>query len=306
MGFDQASVIGLCSQDGVVELNPPVTTRFEPGDRAIVVAEDDDGIAFTGFRDTAAPDAATREKHYESPSRILVLGWSTFGPKVIDELDEFISAGSYVEIAVDPDLADVSTAEGLELEHAELRVVATKAAPEQLLRLRDGAPFDQVIVLAYREALDAGDADAQTLLTLLTLRKVWPDAGPDRVPIIAELLDQSNLDIAMTTGGDDFIVSDALTSLMIAQLSERAELKEVFEDLFDPDGAVLELQPAAWYVAPGPVEYASVVASGVARGTSPLGYRLGGSGEVCVNPAKAARVDLGPGDEVLVIGLRAT
>ena len=116
--------------------------------------------------------------------------------------------------------------------------------PEKLLALADGRPFDQVIVLGYRVGLTTGEADSRTLLTLLTLRKIWPADIEPRVRIIGQLLDQSHVELAAITGVDDFIVSDALASLMLAQLSERAELQAVFDDLFDPAGAVVELRPA--------------------------------------------------------------
>ena len=112
--------------------------------------------------------------------------------------------------------------------------------------------------------LTIDDADSRTLLTLLTLREMWPVDATPRVRIIAQLLDQANAALADTTGVDDFIVSDALASLMLAQLSERAELQAVFDDLFDPNGAVVELRPAHRFVPDAPVRYEQIVAAGAA------------------------------------------
>jgi voltage-gated potassium channel Kch len=162
----------------------------------------------------------------------------------VEELDEFLAPGSLIEVCVDAALTERAALEGVELVNAELRVSTTSGGPEQLLGFGEVEPFDQVIVLGYREGLTVDEADSQTLLSLLTLRKVWPSNAPRRVQMIAQLLDQTNVELAATTGVDDFIVSDALASLMLAQLSERAELQAVFDDLFDPDGAVLELRPA--------------------------------------------------------------
>ena len=244
LAFERCSLIGRFTRDGVVELNPPADTMFESGDQVIAIAEDDDRVTVTGFRDVPVPAPARPGDTPEPPIRVLVVGWSAFGPKVLEEIDEFLSPGSFVEVAVDADLVDVEHVEDITLSNAELHVHATQAGPEDLLRLHDAEPFDQVIVLGYRKGMTVAEADAHTLLTLLTLRKVWPPDEPHRARIVAELLDQSNVAIATTTGVDDFIVSDALTSLMIAQLSERAELQAVFDDLFDPEGAVVELRPA--------------------------------------------------------------
>jgi voltage-gated potassium channel Kch len=46
-----------------------------------------------------------------------------------------------------------------------------------------------------------------------------------------------NRELAEVAHVDDFIVSDHLVSLMMAQLSENAELFDVFTDIFDPEGS---------------------------------------------------------------------
>jgi hypothetical protein len=43
-------------------------------------------------------------------------------------------------------------------------------------------------------------------------------------------------------------VSVALSSYMIAQLSENPDLQAVFDDLFDAEGSAIGLKPASWYV----------------------------------------------------------
>jgi hypothetical protein len=160
-------------------------------------------------------------------------------------------------------------------------------------------------VLAYRDALDENEADARTLLSLLALRMVWPKGGDHTVRIIAELVDQRNLEIASPVGIDDLIVSDALTSLLMAQLSERGELLAVFEDLFDPEGAVVSLLDAPAVVPAQPLDFATVVAAASAQRASAFGYRVASTGELHLNPAKSETVTLGAGDQILVIDTRA-
>jgi hypothetical protein len=173
-----------------------------------------------------------------------------------------------------------------------------------------GRTFDHVIILGYRDGLSASDADARTLLTLLLLRRALDDSAVDggRSRIVTELLDARDVELARATGADDFVVSDALSSYMLAQLSENPELEPVFEDLFDAEGSAIALKPAGWYVRAGnPVSFAQVVAAARARGEVALGYRLadGGEGEpeIVMNPAKSASASLGGSDRVIVIGL---
>jgi hypothetical protein len=164
-----------------------------------------------------------------------------------------------------------------------------------------GRPYDQVIVLGYREGISAAEADARTLLTLLSVRHTWPPHGDERPRVVAEVLDSRNVAIAQATGVDDFVVSDELSSLMIAQLSERPHLRLVFDELFDAKGASIAVQPASWYTTGQAVPFADVVAAARAREQIALGYRLD-DGTVVVNPPKSETVTLGPRDDVVVLG----
>lgn len=159
-------------------------------------------------------------------------------------------------------------------------------------------------MLSYRDAVEAADGDARTLLTLLALRRVWPAGGERAVRIVAEVLEQDDVALAQAGGVDDWIVSDEVTSLMLAQLSERTELAQVFLDLFSPDGARLSFRPAHRYVGLGPVSYGSVVAAGALRDESVLGWRVAATGSVHLNPAKSAAVHLVAEDQVLVVESR--
>lgn len=304
LAFPTSSVIGRLTAAGRVELNPPPATVFDPGDQVIAIAADDSTVVFGGFLDIAIPELDTVDEHVP-PLRVLIVGWSSFGPKVVEELHQFLPPGSSIEACVDPALVDREAVAEVERLVPGLRVSFLGGGPEELLRLGEGEPYDQVVILGYREHLDPGDADARTLLNLLTLRNLWPAGTEPRVRIIAQLLDQRHVDLATATGVDDFIVSDALASLMLAQLSERQELEAVFDDLFDPDGPVLELRPAPGFVVDTEVTFAELVAAGIARSMSVFGWRVGATGEVVINPPKDRRVRLGPDDDVLMIGPRS-
>jgi hypothetical protein len=100
-------------------------------------------------------------------------------------------------------------------------------------------------------------------------------------------------------------VSDELSSLMLAQLAERAELQDVFTDLFDVAGSAIALKPAVWYVTSDPVPFRRVVAAARARGETAIGYRIehgrDGLPNVELNPPKPDIVELRADDQVVVI-----
>ena len=299
LGFETSAVIGRLTAAGIVELNPPAATVLDAGDELLVVTADDSTVTFTGVAEVGTSQPVADLPATE-PTYIVVVGWSGFGAKVLKELDEFLPQGSTVEVVVDSDLVDAASVERTAMRRATLRVRRGDGGPDDLTPLSQGVIPQQIIVLGYRDALSIDDADARTLLTLIRLRQTWP-AGPGHVRIVAELLDQRNIVLADPVGVDDLIVSDALSSLLIAQLSEHAELQAVFDDLFDAEGAVLELQPANAYVPPTRLTFAEVVAAGAAKDTSVLGYRIAETAEVVVNPPKSARIVLTAEDQVIVV-----
>lgn len=302
LSMPTSSVIGRLSPEGAVELNPPPDTTIRPGDQVIAISADDDTVTFGGFVDVVSPQATPGERSEGRSMRVLIVGWSTFGPTVVTELQEFLAPESRIEICVDEDLVAV---ERVRREHPDVTVTSYTGGPEDLVEIVGRRHLEQVIVLGYREALHTDEADARTLLTLVTLRRIWPSDAEPTVRIIAQLLDQTNAGLAGTTGVDDFIVSDALASLMLAQLSERPELQAVFDDLFDPDGAVIELQPAPAYVPDRPVTYRELVAAGASQAVSVIGWRREALGEIAINPAKDRKVHLGADDQVLLLGRRS-
>lgn len=302
VAFEASSVIGRFSADGQVELNPPPSTTLAVDDQLIVVAQDDSAIALDNTQTYPLPATTGDGRQAAAPMHVVLIGWSTFGHKVLKELDEFLPAGSTVSVVLDGDLADASELEGVSLANATCNVIVGDGGPDDFRRLDDGTP-KRIIVLGYRDALSVDDADARTLVTLLALRNLWPASGSHGVRIVAELLDQRNLVLAVPVGVDDLIVSNALASLLIAQLSEHPALLTVFDDLFDAEGAIIEMRRASEFVPAEPVPFGSVVAAGAAASVSVFGYRIGATGEVKVNPRKSDVVTLGPDDDVAVVAI---
>jgi ion channel POLLUX/CASTOR len=151
----------------------------------------------------------------------------------VHELDHYVPKGSQVTV-----VADVYTIEkavqqqGGRLRNQRLVVMEGETTDRALLDKLRVEDYDHVIVLAY-STLEPQEADAKTLVTLLHLRDI---AGRDETPfsIVSEMLDLRNRELAEAAQVDDFIVSDHLLSLMLSQLSENAELFDIFMDLFDP------------------------------------------------------------------------
>ena len=115
--------------------------------------------------------------------------------------------------------------------------------------------------------------------------------------------------LAEVARADDFIVSDRLVSLMIAQVAENKHLNAVFGDLLDPEGSEIYLKPAGDYVQLGQaVPFAAVIEAARRRGEIAFGYRIAahrrgclGAYGVSVNPAKTATVTFAAADRIVVL-----
>lgn len=292
-------MIGRSTAAGQVQLLPPMDTRFATGDQAIAVAADDASIAFTGVEPIAAPARPEPNGEVPQAEHILVVGWSPTGELSLRELDRFLPSGSRIEIRVDEALVDPDTVPVPILRNTKVTFVGEADQPDLVDRVAE-AKFDEVLVLGYREGVSESDADARTLLTLLTLDRART-ANATSVPrVIAQLLDAKHLALARIAGADDFIVSDSLASRMLGQLSSRPQLGAVFDDLFDPEGASLAVEPASSYLPPGSHRFAAIVASARARGQIAIGYRQA-DGRVRLNLPKSETVSLSGVDHIVVL-----
>ncbi len=302
MAFERCAVIGILGVDDAVRLNPAPDDIFGAGEQLVAVVEDDSKFNVTTIDVTPAIMVTEAPVVDTGPRRIVIAGWSDLGPRVISELDEFLDARTTIELMLDPALVDVDQIRSqLSTKNVGLEVSELGGGPEFIAAHAARRSFHEVIVLGYRKKMSDDDADARTLLTLLAFNQVrqHDDVGPVR--IVAEMLDQRNAPLAEATGVDDFVVSDELTSLMLAQLSERQELDQVFSDLFDRAGCSIELRPAPQYGAQLAANFADIVATASSLGQSAIGYRRAESGQVVVNPSKSEPLRLERDDEVLVI-----
>lgn len=310
--YPEASAIGLAAGDGSVSLAPPMGRVIAADDRVIVIAADDHGIRVDAAAIGAGgADAPTEAAIVPVVERTLMIGWNPLAPLILSELDRYVAPGSHVRVLADPRLVELPVGiEGLAniaVEFVQGGAIDGDRIAEQVAADR----YDQIIILCYRGD-DVAASDARTLLTLLQVRQATqaegcPNAG---VRLVTELLDTRDVELAMVANPDDFVVSERLTSLMLAQLSENLGLRGVFEDLFDAEGVELVLVPASRYAQPGAeVEFGDVVLAARERGHVCVGYRLaagaaeGGiaGGGVVVNPPKRGRVAFGADDQVLVL-----
>ncbi|HTP10163.1 MAG TPA: potassium transporter TrkA [Anaerolineae bacterium] len=311
LAYEDSAVIGLARRDDVPRLLPPLETVIAPGDLIMAISEDDDTVRLSGLsavplQAEAIATAQARPRHTE---RTLILGWNWRAGNIIRQLDAYVAPHSVLTVAAlhESVESEIESLRG-ELINQELAWKAVDFSARPVLDQLELQTYDHIIVLAYSDTLEVQRADAVTLLTLLHVRRI-ADENHHRYSIVSEILDQRNRELAESSRADDFIVSDRLVSLLMAQVSENKALNEVFNDLFDPIGAEVFLKPVTDYVQAGTtISFYTVIEAARRRGEVAIGYRVSAleadeahAYGVVVNPAKSQPITFAPNDQVIVL-----
>lgn len=311
LAFNEASVIGLLDEKGVSHLNPKPTTKIGKGTKIIAIAEDDDRVTFTGVDKAKAPTVAKRAAKKVTPEHLLVIGWSSMGRSVLSELAQFLPKGSTVHIVATPKYVDPAELGSLKFGGVTVTYSATSGDMAELVKAASAKHYDEVIILGYRNAISESEADAQTMLTMLQMNALFEDSANNVHPtrMVAEILDSRKAELARVAAVDDLVISDNLAALLVAQIAENPALSPVFTDLFDADGASVNMRDIENY-APlkKRVAFSQLVAAGAAKGESVIGYRIaaesrsGAAQGVLLNPAKNDEIVPEAGDSLIVVG----
>jgi voltage-gated potassium channel Kch len=307
MAYESSTLIGLCAPDGSVTLNPPMDTVILPGTRAIIIAEDDAAVRISTANISVDAGAIRGAAHRPAlPERTLILGWNRRAKVIAYELSRYVAPGSVLAIAADtPELDDevanlLIASDNLSIAYGKVDTTSRTA-----LEGLDIPGYDHVLVLGYSDLMAAQPTDTRTLVTLLHLRKI-ADAAGIHINVVSEMIDVRNRELAEVTRADDFVVSNKLVSLMLAQASENDSLAAIFDELLDEEGSEIYMRPVEDYIAlDTPTNFYTITQAARDRGEVALGYhrpRPGAvAGGIVVNPTKSKPLDYAAGDRLIVL-----
>ncbi|MCU0488085.1 MAG: hypothetical protein MUE67_03930 [Anaerolineales bacterium] len=308
---DHNTVIGIVTGKGQVLLNPPNDRIIQHDDQLVVIARDDLEIHFDiqGLGKHNPDHISLGELPPIQSKRILILGWNWRGKRILEELDKYVSPGSEITVLADQEkVAEQIPVDCLDFQNLQVCFLPEDTDDRQILEGILFKPYDHVVVLGYSDQLSIQRADAKTLVTLLHLRDVKERDNLD-FTIVTEMMDIRNYELASTARADDYVVSDRLVSLMMAQVAENRPLNAVFTDLLSAQGAEIYLKPVSLYIKQDqPVNFYSVVEAARQRGEIAIGYRLAPRAgvanseySVVVNPKKSAEVTFTQQDRIVVL-----
>ncbi|GIV66303.1 MAG: lipoprotein [Bellilinea sp.] len=306
--FQKGVVIGLQKGDRVT-LNPPMESIIRAGDQLIVISSDEHGLV-RGER-TPIHDEWIVSNHFppRSSESVIILGWSDRGYELLRELNNYFQPKSKVCIVTDKfdlrkELEEIASDFNIKISF-EQRSILDRSELDRLKLPK----YNHIILLSNEDqASSIQQIDSNTLFTLLHVRDIIENAH-SKPSIATEILDGRNSRLAEVAKADDFIVSDRLISLMMAQIVADRRRNAVYEDLFNPQGSEIYLKPVTQYVKTGvALNFYTLLESAARKGETAIGYRLSSLSEdakrsfgVKINPDKWDEVVFTEKDKVIVL-----
>jgi len=309
--FPVSIVAGMRKPDGRILINPDPETLVEAGDKLVLFAEDD-GVSIPVPEAAPVDQSAVLTKHVpEEPltNDILILGYSRDIPLILEEEDHYVANGSLVTIAIPEDQTDhFEELSALTFQNIHLQVLVTdiynRDELEKLLR------NDNTLVLVLADADDAmtdeeaEKKDAKILMILLQLK--YLSAKGHRMKVTSEVLRAENEELAEITEVNDFVIGRNISSLILAQISQYRELKDIFHELLTEEGSEIYVRPAKHYIRiERPVNIYTAGYAAAIRKEVLIGYRKydkeTDSYTIISNPPKDSMVQWGEEDCFIVI-----
>ena len=313
--YEDSTIIGLCAE-GKVCINPPMDTLIKANDRVIAISADDDTVVVSGkteinVLENAIALCSPKEvpDNRKNQDKVLILGFNENARTIIRELDNYVAKGSLVTMSAEfkGNKTDLEDKCSKNLKNINLECFEADINDRAVLDGLTEKGYSHIVILSYHD-LDIQKADAKTLITLLHLRDI---SGKKNInfSLISEMQDIKNRALAEIAQVNDFIVSNRLLSLLMAQISENKLLNLVFADLFDAEGSEIYLKEVAKYVnISEPVNFYTVVEAAARHGEAAIGYKLlkkEKSAEenygIQVNPLKSEMINFSADDSIIVI-----
>ena len=182
----------------------------------------------------------------------MILGWHSVAEVFIRECADYLTEGTKVDVLYnEPTELLQEKINELKTLYGDFEINLHDSDPLKLENLEQIKPFsyDNIIILSQDpNELRADKIDSDTLIILLLLRNIKLSIDePIKTKIITQVLNSENQEIITQTDVDDFIISNKLITMILAQLSEEPLVKKLYDDLFSEDGSEIYVKPADLY-----------------------------------------------------------
>lgn len=290
-------------------LNPPTALTLESGDRIALLAANRTGAAPPGSGgDQGAPrNRREPEAPRDECRRVLILGWNHRVPLILSILCEFAPESFEIDVAsaVPAQRREKQiAAAGLSDHRLSLRQLELDYTVPGNLERVDPANYDKVILLPSERLGSRAESDARSILGYLLVGELLEPAAATP-SVLVELADPENKALFARRRGE-ILDTPGIVSHMITRISLHRELRAVFDELFGSAGSEIRFRSLADYGLAGENAFSALQQAARDQGEIAIGIRRAAgigtpSGGVELNPGRDTVLQLGEGDELIVV-----
>ncbi len=282
--FTDGVPMGIQRKGERLILRPKEDYLLQADDEILILAHDDSSIHYQQQALYQPRSLSLRaERLTRHPRRTLILGWHHIGITYIRSAASYLMEGSSFDVMLrDTAYKSMQQIREMQHEYPQLNIKITEQDPLCYDFLNAIQPFtyDQVLILSQKESeISPEKIDAETLMILLMMRKILSEGqlNNTRTTIITQVLNSENQELLAQTEADDFIASNKLITMMLAQMSEQPRMKKLYDDIFQSEGSEIYVKPAKLYFDEEQLEvtFADLIALAQKRKEICLGIRIG-------------------------------
>ena len=287
--------VGIIQEDNSVLIADPNSVVLREGCKLLLLQEDDDTVKPT--EEKAVSFTPPTDKYIPEPLTILIIGCNEKLPYILREMSNYLTPGTIVYLASDPEDLDhwltddiiedllandidsavkVQRKDNLQQDEAKESKKDIRIDDHKFIYglLEDTKP--QYVLTLSPDELDDDEADEKALKLLLYCKN-YKDTHPEaNFGVTCEMRSVENQQLAQGTMVSDFVISRSIASLMMSQIAENRELREVFENLLSHKGFEIYMKPAKYYLDlrdGKPIDFFSIQDAVAEKGEIFLGYK---------------------------------
>ncbi len=269
-------------------INPKPEMRFNEGDRLLLLAENSKSFKFEEKSCAVVEfNTAGRDECRKPLDMLIFAGGSRKFTFMLGLLDAYAMEGARILVAGSiPQEDGDSLLAAVQAVNCNLEYTQTDRTEPDLVEELHPENYDSIMVISGKTlGMSDEDADSDCLVTLLILKNI-ADRLEDswKATVVSEIRNPRNRRLASAAGIDDFVISNEVCSMVMAQLVLEPGLGRVYEEIFDPSGCEIQLRCPSIYSSRS---FGQLSAEGMERGEIVLGWLIGAGceAEVCLNPA---------------------
>ncbi|KAA3595968.1 MAG: hypothetical protein DWQ06_16450 [Calditrichaeota bacterium] len=308
--FPKGIAIGVVRNEGEETqtiLNPTDELKIHKDDKIIMISESLENAKFIKNADSKSekPNFEIKPFHEVINKRILFLGWNHRVPLIIQEFDSYANENFEIDVLslvpIDVRQAQLQKFNVLTENIKFTNNIGDFTSPYEVKKAIKNN-YDNIVLVGSDRLETHQASDARTILGYLVLQKILKEENlnPD---VLVELFDKENEKIIQDEIGEA-LFTPAIVSHMIAQISLKREISQIYDELFTVGGAEIYFKsPKTYSIKEKELTFNALQKKIFSKGDILLGiyYQDSKHQKLFLNPPKDEKLELKKNLELVVL-----